>query len=58
MKSEIYLIKTIKTAKSKLITQYQKIIESFMYIMTQTQLNITYIVLTLSQFAHNLNNTH
>ena len=26
--------------------------------MTQTQLNITYTVLTLNQFAHNFNNIH
>jgi len=58
MKLRIYLIKTIRTAESELITQYQKIIKSFMYIMTQTQLNITYIMLTLNQFAHNSNNTH
>jgi len=29
-----------------------------MYIMTQTQLNIIYVMSTLSQFAHNLNDTH
>ena len=29
-----------------------------MYVMTQTQLNITYMMSTLSQFAHNFNNTH
>ncbi len=29
-----------------------------MYAMTQTWLNITYMMSTLSQFAHNSNNTH
>ncbi len=29
-----------------------------MYIITQMQLDIAYMMLILSQFAHNFNNTH
>ncbi len=29
-----------------------------MYVMTQTQLNITYMMSIFSQFAHNFNDTH
>jgi len=58
MKSGVYLTKATRTAEPGLITQYQKAIGSLMYTMTQTQLNVTYAVSTLSQFAHNPNNTH
>jgi len=58
MKPGVYLTKAVGTAESELITQYQKVIGFLMYAMTQTQLNIAYVVSTLSQFAHNPNNTH
>lgn len=55
IKLRVYLIKTAETASSQLIKQYQSVIESLMYTMTQTYLNIAYAVSTLSQFAHNSN---
>lgn len=45
-------------AEPGLITQYQKAIGSLMYAMTQMWPDIAYAVSTLSQFAHNPNNTH
>lgn len=60
MKSGTYLTKSqnMKIAISQLIKKYQSAIESLMYTMTQTCLNITYMVSTLSQFAHNPNKMH
>ncbi len=54
LSQRIYLMKVLKDFD----LQNVKVIEFLMYVMTQMQLNITYTVSTLSQFAHNSNNTH
>lgn len=58
MEPGVYLTKATGTAEPGLITQYQKAIGSLMYAMTQTRPDIAYAVSTLSQFAHNPNDTH
>lgn len=58
MEPGAYLTKAMKTANPQLIKKYQSAIGSLMYTMTQKQPDIVYAVSTLSQLAHNPNETH
>lgn len=53
-----YLMKAKDAADTQLIRRYQCAIGSLMYAMTQTRPDIAYAVSTLSQFAHNPDETH
>jgi len=60
MKLRAYLMKSKNTeiVSSQLIKKYQSIIKFLIYTMTQTCLNIIYVMSTLSQFTHNFNEIH
>ena len=60
MKAEIVLRKTKAEHQStqKFKMNYQSMLGSIMYIMLQTQPDIVYIILKLSQFSSNLTEQH